>query len=191
MPPLLDAYIPPAFARTCRILYYSDLVILVVMAWIGGRAGLVALAPLYAMAAFILWILGHWIRLAARHDAFYRLDDSGVRDRSYLAAGMQVPWDDIERVERASWLGFSGLRFHLRAEAAQRHSLSPLNRLIAAINRVSYGSPLVLWQAWSDVSLDIIQQYVDARQAARTDDPLERYRSADDRAVPPLRHGTH
>ena len=150
----LVSKLPKRFALALRILFYTDIAILIFQVAQMSRLEILVNLPVFLVGGFALWILAHWIRLDQVKRPIYRLDEEGVLDKSYAGGGMQVRWDEIAAVEWTRWGGFRGLKLTLKDNRAALARLSRFDRVTAVINRVSYGSPFVLWQAWSDLPLE-------------------------------------
>lgn len=153
-PTTLSARLPKRFALALKILFYADIAILIFQVAQMNRLEILANLPVFLVGGFALWILAHWIRLDQVKRPIYRLDEEGVLDKAYAGGGMQVRWDEIAAVEWTRWGGFRGLKLTLKDNPAALARLSRFDRFTAIINQVCYGSPLVLWQSWSDIPLE-------------------------------------
>lgn len=151
---LLSSCIPRSFARFLQILFYCDIVVLITQVARMTRLDILANLPLFLISGFVLWIMAHWLRLIQLRKPIYVLDEEGILDHSYAAGGMRVSWDEIAEVKWMYWGMFRGLKVGLRDREASLARLSRFDRMTAYINQLCYGSPLVLWQAWSDTPLE-------------------------------------
>jgi hypothetical protein len=159
------AYIPKAFAIFCTLYFYGvTLGIITLIALVSstvGRDGLLPLLPLLALAAPCLWLYGHWVRLARHNVPVYEITGSGVIDRASFPHGtVLLPFENIAQTKQTQWCGFNGLAFVIKDKAAFYQSLGRRHRFLARLNEICYGSPFVLWQAWSDVPMTDLQHEI-------------------------------
>jgi len=159
--PQLLSRIPRPFARLLRFLFYMNIVLLIASLFGMSRLDIVRLLPLFLLAGFCLWIIAHWTSLDRYQRAIYALDDDGLLDRAFAGGGMKVGWDEIAQVHWTTWGGFRGLKVVLKDTPAVLARLSLFDRVTAYINLLCYGSPLVLWQAWSELSLEEYRVAID------------------------------
>jgi hypothetical protein len=160
------AYIPKGFATFCTIYFYGvTLTIITLIALVSstlGRDGLLPLLPLLALAAPCLWLYGHWVRLARHRVPVYEITENGVIDRASFPHGtVTLPFENIAQTKQTQWCGFSGLAFVMKDKTAFYQSLGRRHRFLAHLNEICYGSPFVLWQAWSDVPMQTLQKEID------------------------------
>lgn len=153
--------IPRPFARLLRFLFYTDIVLLIGSLFGMSRLDIVLQLPLFLLAGFCLWIIAHWTNLDRYQHAIYALDDDGLLDRSFAGGGMKVGWDEVVQVQWITWGGFRGLKVVLKDTPAVLARLSPFDRVTAYLNLLCYGSPLVFWQAWSDLPLEEYRVAID------------------------------
>jgi hypothetical protein len=161
-----QAYIPKPFAIFCTLYFYGATLFIILftalVAATAGRIGLFVLLPCYLLLAPCLWLYGHWVRLARYHTPVYEVTEEGVIDRASFPHGtVCLPFDNIVATKQINWAGFHGLAFAVKDRPAFYASLSGRHRAWAYINALFYGTPFVIWQAWSDVKLTDFQESVE------------------------------
>jgi hypothetical protein len=156
------AYIPRGFAIFCTLYFYGATLLMIssiaLISSVDGRQGLITLLPLLILAAPCLWLYGHWVRLARHHIPVYETTNNGVIDRASFPHGtVTLPYENIAQMKCIHWGGFSGLSFIIKDKQAFYQSLGKRHQFLARFNQLCYGSPFVLWQAWSDIPMTQLQ----------------------------------
>jgi hypothetical protein len=161
------AQIPRGFAVFCRVVYYVDIVSMILLAAAGGRPLLLLLLPLYLLLGFSLLFYARWIQLANRHQPSYEITDDGIRDRSsYFGPGLLFPWSEIAEVKPLNYLGFAGLKVRLKDRRAFTRRQRGSMRFMCRVNEMFYGTPLALWGVCSDVPLSEMKRAIQERTVA-------------------------
>ena len=160
------AYIPTGFAVFCTIYFYATTFFLIGMIALVtatvGRIALIPMLPFLLLLAPCLWLYGHWVRLSQHKIPVYEISGDGVIDRaSFPHSTVTLPFQNISQMKTIHWGGFTGLSFTLKDKEAFYASLGRRHRFLARVNALFYGTPYVLWQAWSDVPLAQMQYEVE------------------------------